>query len=89
MNHLVIKIENGVVADIWHTEPLLVTIVDYDVIEPGDGLEQRMRKAVLSQPSGPLLPADALDALVRSLVAACSRPAPPVVPGAGMEQRAA
>ena len=39
MNQLIIKIESGVVADIWHSGQLDVTVVDYDVIEGGDSFE--------------------------------------------------
>lgn len=76
MNQLIIKIESGVVADIWHSGPFDVTVVDYDVIEGGDDLDARMRKAVLSLPSGQPIPAKGAQALVESLVAACERPVP-------------
>ena len=46
MNQIIIKIESGVVADVYFTEPVNVTIVDHDVIEGGETFEGRMKKAV-------------------------------------------
>ncbi len=39
MNHIIIKIESGVVADVYFIEPVTVTIVDHDDIEGGEHLK--------------------------------------------------
>ena len=73
-NAIIIKIESGVVSDIYFTQPLKVTIVDYDMIEGGETLEQRMHKAVFAMtPEQHVRPED-LNALARALVLECSRP---------------
>ena len=75
MNHIIIKIESGVVADVYYTEPVRVTVVDHDVIEGGEPFEKRMKKAVLTlTPEQSVRPED-IDGLVTSLVLECRRPA--------------
>lgn len=75
MNHLIIKIESGVVAEVYSTEPVNVTVVDHDVIEGGETFESRMKKAVLSLvPEERIRPED-IEQMVETLVLACRRPA--------------
>jgi hypothetical protein len=81
MNHLIIKIESGVVADVYFTEPVNVTIVDHDVIEGGESFEGRMKKAVLSMtPDQHVRPED-IKQMVETLVLECRRPADRRLPG--------
>ena len=81
MNHIIIKIESGVVADVYSTEPVNVTIVDHDVIEGGETFKGRMKKAVLSMtPGGRFRPED-IDWVVETLVLECRRPADRRMPG--------
>jgi hypothetical protein len=40
-NTIILKIESGVVADIYVTEPVQVIIVDHDVIEGGETFGKR------------------------------------------------
>jgi len=74
-NTVIIKIESGVVADIYSTGPVEAIIVDYDMIEGGESLEDRMRKSVLSISPDHSLKPDKIDVAVKSLVLECSRPA--------------
>lgn len=81
MNHIIIKIESGIVADVYSTEPVNVTIVDHDVIEGGETFECRMKKAVLSMaPELRVRPED-IEQVVRTLVLECRRPADRRRPG--------
>jgi hypothetical protein len=74
-NAIIIKIESGVVADIYYTNPLKVVIVDYDMIEGGETFERRVAKAVISMtPEQGVRPED-IDRTVTSLVLECRRPA--------------
>ncbi len=80
MNHIIIKIESGVVADVYFTEPVNVTIVDHDTIEGGETFQERMKKAVLSMiPEQRVQPED-VEQVVRTLVLECRRPADRLVP---------
>jgi hypothetical protein len=75
MNTIIIKIESGVVADVYSTAPVRVVVVDHDVIEGGESFERRMEKAVLSMTPEQCVRSDEIPSLVRSLVRACIRPA--------------
>ena len=74
MNHIVIKIESGVVADVYFTEPINITIVDHDVIEGGESFEKRMKKAVLSMTPDQRVRPEDITHLVETLVLECRRP---------------
>ncbi len=74
MNHIIIKIESGVVADIYFTEPVSVTVVDHDVIEGGETIEDRMKKAVLSMTPDQHIRPEEIEQLVKTLVLECLRP---------------
>jgi len=75
MNHIIIKIESGVVAEIYFTEPLGVTVVDHDVIEGGETFEDRMKKAVLSMTPDQRVRPEDVAMVVKALVRECVRPA--------------
>ncbi len=75
MNQIIIKIESGVVADIYHTAPIQVTIVDHDVIEGGESFEERMKKAVLKIKPDQRVTPECIEQLVKHLVRQCIRPA--------------
>lgn len=86
MNHIIIKIESGVVADVYFTEPVTVTVVDHDVIEGGETFEGRMKRAVLSMtPERQVRPED-IGRVVETLVRECDRPADRRLPGRVMIQ---
>ncbi len=74
-NSIVIKIESGVVADIFSTAPVQVTVVDYDMIEGGETYECREKKAVLSMVPEQLVDQEHIEEFVKSLVLKCRRPA--------------
>jgi hypothetical protein len=74
MNHIVIKIESGVVADVYFTEPVNVTIVDHDVIEGGETFEDRMKKAVLSMTPDQRICPEEIEQAVKKMVLECVRP---------------
>jgi len=81
-NAIIIKIESGVVADVYMTEPMQIVIVDHDMIEGGETVEQRFRKSVFSFPFQKCIFPGHIDALVESLVLECKRPGdgPAIVP---------
>ena len=80
MNHIIIKIESGVVADVYFTEPVKVTIVDHDVIEGGETFEARMKKAVITMTPELRINPREIEQTVRSLVLECRRPADRLLP---------
>jgi len=72
---IVIKIESGVVAEIFSTSPVQVTVVDYDMIEGGETYERREKKAVFFMVPEQLIDQEHIPELVKSLVLECRRPA--------------
>jgi hypothetical protein len=75
MNHIIIKIESGVVAEVYSSAPVSVTVVDHDVIEGGESYETRMKKAVFTMtPEQRVRPED-IEQMVEKLVLECRRPA--------------
>lgn len=74
MNTIIIKIESGVVADVYSTIPIQVVVVDHDVIEGGETFERRMEKAVLTMSIEQCIRPDDVSAMVRALVLECIRP---------------
>ncbi len=89
MSHIIIKIESGVVADIYFTEPVDVTVVDHDVIEGGETFEERMKKAVMTMTPDRRLRPGEIEQAVRSLVLECRRPADRIPPGMAAVESAA
>ncbi len=75
MNHIIIKIESGVVDEVYYTEPVSVTVVDDDVIEGGETFEGRMKKAVLSMMPDQRVRPEEIEQVVKRLVLECRRPA--------------
>jgi hypothetical protein len=75
MNHIIIKIESGVVADVYFTEPVNVTVVDHDVIEGGETFDDRMKKAVFKMTTGQRVRREDIERVVETLVLECTRPA--------------
>ena len=75
MNHIIIKIESGVVSDVYSTDPIEVTVVDHDTIEGGETFDRRMQKAVLRMTPEQRVLRGEIDQVVRSLVRECVRPA--------------
>ncbi len=74
MNDIIIKVESGIVADIYFTEPLNVTIVDYDAIEGGETFEDLMKKAVITMTPDTRVGREHIEDVIKSLVLECRRP---------------
>ncbi len=75
MTTIVLKIESGVVSEVYASSPVKVVVVDHDVIEGGETFEQRVKKSVSTmEPDKRFNPADREELLI-SLVLDCVRPA--------------
>jgi hypothetical protein len=79
-NTIIIKIESGVVADIYSIGPVQAIIVDYDMIEGGETFEHRMKKAVLAMTAEQCVTPENVDNVVKTLVLECNRPADRMLP---------
>lgn len=86
-NTIVVKIESGVVSEVYASSPIQVIVVDHDVIEGGETFEQRVHKSVSTlYPDRGVRPED-VEALVAALVLECVRPADRRDPNAGERGR--
>ncbi len=74
MNHVIIKIESGIVADVYFPEPINVTIVDHDATECGDAHDTRLKKAALSMTPDQQIRHEDINQVVEALVLECRRP---------------
>ena len=81
MNHIIIKIESGIVSEVYFTVPVKVTVVDHDVIEGGETFETRMKKAVISMTPDQRVRPEEIEQVVKRLVLECRRPADRRLPG--------
>lgn len=76
-NSIIIKIESGVVAEIYSSTTLQAIIVDYGMIEGGETFERRLKQAVLSMAPEQIVKPEKIYAFVRSLVLKCPAPRRP------------
>ncbi|OGW34781.1 MAG: hypothetical protein A2010_01205 [Nitrospirae bacterium GWD2_57_9] len=86
INTIVIKIESGIVSEVYASAPIQVIVVDHDVIEGGETFEQRVHKSVSTmEPDKGVRPED-IEALVAGLILECVRPGDRklMVPGGGV-----
>ena len=67
MNNIIIKIENGFVAEVYCTGPANVIVVDCDTIKDGETFEERMLKAVIMRIERRIVPEE-IGSIVRSLL---------------------
>lgn len=74
MNTLIVKIESGVIAEVYSTVQAKIIVVDYDLIEGDETFDSRVRKAVLSMHPDEYIKPHDIDSMVETLVVQCSRP---------------
>jgi hypothetical protein len=65
---LIIKIESGVVADVYSTDPAKIIVVDYDLIDGDESCEGRRNKAVLSMTPDNYFKSEDADEMVSTLL---------------------
>jgi hypothetical protein len=75
MNTIVLKIESGVVSEVYASAPTKVIVVDHDVIEGGETFEERVAKSVSTMDPDKRFNPNDREALIISLVLDCVRPA--------------
>lgn len=88
-NTIILKIESGVVSEIYASMPVEVIVVDHDVIEGGETFAQRMHKSVSTMVPDKGVKSEDINALVTALVLECKRPADRKSPSAGVSVGAA
>ena len=74
-NTIIVKIESGVVADVYSIDPVQMIVVDYDLIDGDETCEHRMNKAVIKMTPDYYVKQEDLDGIVTSLLKKSRRPA--------------
>jgi|GEM_PF-2769919 hypothetical protein len=72
---MIVKIESGVVSNIYSTHPVQVLVVDYDMIEGGESAQEKIRKSVHYTTPDSYITPELVYQVVEMLVMACRRPA--------------
>ncbi len=71
---IIVKIESGIISEVYASAPIQVIVVDHDVIEGGETFAQRVARSVSTMEPDKAFEPGEIDALVTSLVLECTRP---------------
>lgn len=66
-DQIILKVKSGAVIDVYATRPIQTTVVDVDMIEPGDSEEGRMKKTVFDVPLDGIITHDEVDQFVKDM----------------------
>ncbi len=66
-NQIVLKVKSGAIIDAYATGPVQMTVVDVDMVEPGDTEEERVKKTVFDLPLDGLIDSEEVDQLVKEM----------------------
>lgn len=66
-NQIVLKVKSGAVIDAYATRPVRMTVVDVDMMEPGDTEEERMKKTVFDLPLDGIIDAEEIDRFIKDM----------------------
>jgi hypothetical protein len=64
---IVLKVKSGAVIDVYATGPVQMTVVDLDMMEPGDTEEGRMKKTVFHMPLDGIIAPDEVDRFIKDM----------------------
>jgi hypothetical protein len=66
-DQIILKVKSGAVIDAYATGPVQMTVVDVDMVEPGDSEEVRMKKTVFDVPLDGVISPDDVDQCIRDI----------------------
>ncbi len=66
-NQIVLKVKSGAIIDAYATGPVQMTVVDVDMVEPGDTEEERVKKTVFDLPLDGIIDSGEVDQLVKEM----------------------
>ncbi|OGW48484.1 MAG: hypothetical protein A2078_15705 [Nitrospirae bacterium GWC2_57_9] len=66
-DQIILKLQSGAVTDVYATGHVQMTVVDMDMIEPGDTEEGRMKKMVFDVPLDGVIGPDDVDQCIRDM----------------------
>ncbi len=66
-DQIILKVKSGAVTDAYATRPVKMTVVDVDMIEPGDTEDGRMKKMVFAVPLDGIIAREEVNQLIKDL----------------------
>ncbi len=66
-NQIILKVKSGAVIDAYATRPVQMTVVDVDMVEPGDTEEERMKKTVFDLPLDGIIDAEEVERFIKNM----------------------
>jgi hypothetical protein len=66
-NQIILKVKSGAVIDAYATGPVQMTVVDVDMLEPGDSEEVRMKKSVFDMPLDGIIGREDVDQFIKDI----------------------
>ncbi len=66
-DQIILKVKSGAVIDAYATKPVQMTVVDVDMIEPGDTEDNRMKKTVFTVPLDGIIARDEVNQLIKDI----------------------
>jgi hypothetical protein len=67
IDQIVLKVKSGAVIDAYATGPVHMTVVDVDMVEPGDSEEERMKKSVFNMPLDGIIGREEVDQFIKDI----------------------
>jgi hypothetical protein len=64
---IILKVKSGAVIDVYATGPVQMTVVDLDMMEPGDTQEKRMKKTVFHMPLDGIIAPEEVDRFIKDM----------------------
>jgi len=72
-NEIILTVKSGAVIDVYATRPIQMTVVDLDMIEPGDTDDMKMKKSVFHVSLDGIIASEEVDRFIKDLALSASR----------------
>jgi hypothetical protein len=66
-DQVILKVKSGAIIDAYATGPVQMTVVDVDMVEPGDSEEERIRKTVFDVPLDGIIDSHEVDQCIKDI----------------------
>jgi hypothetical protein len=66
-DQIILKVKSGAVIDAYATGPVQMTVVDVDMVEPGDSEEDRIKKTVFDVPLDGIIAREEVDQIIKDI----------------------
>jgi hypothetical protein len=66
-DQIILKVKSGAVIDAYATRPVQMTVVDVDMIEPGDTEAGRMKKTIFALPLDGIIAREEVEQFIKDM----------------------